>query len=184
MWLFLVWYWMIESWIDIPNAETINLLRSFWYVQSKSITSIYMNDNKWIDVHNSLSQFSCLKSKILITIVRTCGSSYSQESFYIYEGNSSTYSVFSQGSCSSKTTTLYICSIVHTIVMRDSGYNGWSSGSKVTLRYQDQSYTYYGPSKSSYSRSETFHFVYIFILLLLELKDYYIPFVFSCLLIQ
>ena len=68
--------------------------------------------------------------------------------------------------------------------MKDSARDGWSSGSRVTLRYQDQSYTYNGPSKSSYSRSETFQFVYIFILLLLELKDYYIPFVFSCLLIQ
>ena len=173
-----------EYWIDIPNVETINLPNSFGDVRIKSITSIYMTDNEWIDVHDSLSQLSCLKGKILITIVRTCGGSPYEESFDIYVVNSSTDSLFHQGGCLATTTTLYICPVVHTIVMRDSGYNGWSSGSKVTLRYQDQSYTYYGPSKSSYSRSETFQFVYIFILLLLELKDYYIPFVYSCLLIQ
>ena len=175
---------MTESWIDIPNLITVNLPRSFWYVQSKSVNSICMNLNKWIDVHNSLIQFSCLKGKILITIVRTCGSSTYQESFNIYEGNSGTESIYGQSGCYSGTNSLSICPEFHTIVMRDSGYNGWSSGSRVTLRYQDQSYTYYGPSKSSYSRSETFQFVYIFILLLLELKDYYVPFVYSCLLIQ
>ena len=41
---------MIESWIDIPNLQTVNLPRSFYHVQSKSITSIYMNMNEWIDV--------------------------------------------------------------------------------------------------------------------------------------
>ena len=41
---------MIEWWIDIPNLQTVNLPNSFQYVQSKSITSIYMNMNEWIDV--------------------------------------------------------------------------------------------------------------------------------------
>ena len=49
-WLFLVWYWMIESWIDIPNLQTVNLPGSFRYVQSKSITSICMNMYEWIDI--------------------------------------------------------------------------------------------------------------------------------------
>ena len=48
--LFLVWYWMIEWWIDIPNLQTVDLSRSFGYVESKSITSIIMNMNEWIDV--------------------------------------------------------------------------------------------------------------------------------------
>ena len=49
-WFFLVWYWMIESWIDIPNLRTVDLPNSFRNVESKSITSICMNMNEWIDV--------------------------------------------------------------------------------------------------------------------------------------
>ena len=41
---------MIEYWIDIPNLITVNLPLSFWEVHSKSITSICMNMNEWIDV--------------------------------------------------------------------------------------------------------------------------------------
>ena len=41
---------MIELWIDIPNLQTVNLPDSFQNVQSKSITSICMNMNEWIDV--------------------------------------------------------------------------------------------------------------------------------------
>ena len=48
--LFLVWHWMIEYWIDIPNLQTVNLPDSFQIVQSKSITSICINMNEWIDV--------------------------------------------------------------------------------------------------------------------------------------
>ena len=41
---------MIEYWTDIPNLQTVDLPDSFEYVESKSITSIYMNMNEWIDV--------------------------------------------------------------------------------------------------------------------------------------
>ena len=41
---------MIESWIDIPNLQTVDLPNSFEEVKSKSITSICMNMNEWIDV--------------------------------------------------------------------------------------------------------------------------------------
>ena len=41
---------MIESWIDIPNLQTVHLPGSFEEVKSKSITSICMNMNEWIDV--------------------------------------------------------------------------------------------------------------------------------------
>ena len=41
---------MIEWWIDIPNLQTVHLPGSFRHVQSKSITSIIMNMNEWIDV--------------------------------------------------------------------------------------------------------------------------------------
>ena len=46
---------MIEWWIDIPNLQTVDLPNSFEYVQSKSITSIYMNMNEWIDVSLKLT---------------------------------------------------------------------------------------------------------------------------------
>ena len=45
---------MIESWIDIPNLQTVHLYGSFQFVKSKSITSIYMNNNEWIDVSTIL----------------------------------------------------------------------------------------------------------------------------------
>ena len=47
---------MIESWIDIPNIQTVNLPGSFRYVESKSITSIYMNNNEWIDISTILAK--------------------------------------------------------------------------------------------------------------------------------
>ena len=46
---------MIESWIDIPNLQTVDLPGSFLTVQSKSITSICMNMNEWIDVSPKLA---------------------------------------------------------------------------------------------------------------------------------
>ena len=41
---------MIEWWIDIPNLQIVNPPYSFGYVKSKSINSIWMNMNEWIDV--------------------------------------------------------------------------------------------------------------------------------------
>ena len=55
---------MIESWIDIPNLQTVKLLYSFRYVQSKSITSIIMNNHEWIDVSTILADLF----KISVTI--------------------------------------------------------------------------------------------------------------------
>ena len=51
---------MIEWWIDIPNLQIVHLPESafgspFESVQSKSITSIYMNMNEWIDVNYRLA---------------------------------------------------------------------------------------------------------------------------------
>ena len=97
------------------------------------------------------------KDKILIEIIRTCGGWAREESFDIYEGYSSTNSLFHQETCSAMTANLCINPVVHTIVMKDSARDGWSGGSRVTLRYKDQSYSYSGPSRSS--QSETFRFV-------------------------
>ena len=46
---------MIESWIDIPNLQTVHLPGSFKYVKSKSINSIDMNVIEWIDVSTILA---------------------------------------------------------------------------------------------------------------------------------
>ena len=46
---------MIESWIDIPNLQTVHLPISFGDVRIKSITSICMNMNEWIDVSSILA---------------------------------------------------------------------------------------------------------------------------------
>ena len=55
---------MIEYWIDIPNLQTVNLPYSFQKIKSKSITSICMNMNKWIDVSTILANLF----KVSITI--------------------------------------------------------------------------------------------------------------------
>ena len=48
---------MIEWWIDIPNLQTVDLPDSFQIIESKSITSICMNMNEWIDVSPILANF-------------------------------------------------------------------------------------------------------------------------------
>ena len=62
-WLFLVWYWITDSWIDIPNLQTVNLPDSFEYVQTKSITSICMNMNEWIDVSPILANLVQIRNR-------------------------------------------------------------------------------------------------------------------------
>ena len=46
---------MIEWWIDIPNLQTVHLPISFGDVRIKSITSICLNMNEWIDVSSILA---------------------------------------------------------------------------------------------------------------------------------
>ena len=53
---------MIEYWIDIPNLKIVQLPGSFKYVESKSITSIYMNMNEWIDVSPILANLVKIKN--------------------------------------------------------------------------------------------------------------------------
>ena len=57
---------MIESWIDIPNLQTVNLPFSFQSVKSKSITSICMNMNEWIDVSPILADM--VRIQVSITV--------------------------------------------------------------------------------------------------------------------
>ena len=54
--------WTIEYWIDIPNVETVNLPDSFQYVQSKSISSILINESEWLDVSTILASLVKIKS--------------------------------------------------------------------------------------------------------------------------
>ena len=127
--------------------------------------------NTYIDTHINLRLILgiCYGNEILIEIIRTCGSYPGEESFDIYQGSSSTTnSIFHQGRCSAMTTKLCINPVVHTIVMTDSYGDGWDSGSRVIIRYQGQSYSYSGPSRSS--RSESFQFVDNFIQLILDIK--------------
>ena len=53
--LYHVIYWIIEWIIDIPNVQTVDLPNSFQYVLSRSITSIVMNMNEWIDISSILA---------------------------------------------------------------------------------------------------------------------------------
>ena len=55
---------MIESWVDIPNLQTVDLPNSFLGVKTKSITSICVNMNEWIDVSSILADLF----KLSITI--------------------------------------------------------------------------------------------------------------------
>ena len=114
----------------------------------------------YIDTHINLRRLLgvCYGNEILIEIIRTCSDWENEESFDIYEGSSSTSSsIFRQGTCYSNTYNICINPVVHTIVMKDSARDGWSGGSRVTLRYKDQRYIFSGPFGSS--GSETFHFV-------------------------
>ena len=127
--------------------------------------------NTYIDTHITLRRLLgiCYSNEISITIIRTCGSWPGEESFDIYQGSGSTSSSsFHQETCSAMTTNLCINPVVHTIVMTDSYGDGWDSGSRVIIRYQGQSYSYSGPSRSS--RSESFQFVDNFIQLILDIK--------------
>ena len=72
---------MIEWWIDIPNLQTVSLPKSFGEIETKSITSIIMNMNEWIDVSRKLAKLvkriidkkkKCLKWKISNTNIVYC----------------------------------------------------------------------------------------------------------------
>ena len=52
---------MIEWWIDIPNLQTVSLPKSFGEIETKSINSICMNMNEWIDVSRKLAKLVKIK---------------------------------------------------------------------------------------------------------------------------
>ena len=72
----------------------------------------------------------------MLEIVRTCGVNGSEESFEIYFGvePSSSTEVFSQSTCIAGTFYICISPVEHTLVMRDTGLDGWSSGSHLILK--------------------------------------------------
>ena len=72
----------------------------------------------------------------MLEIARTCGVNSSEESLDIYYGvePSSSTEVFSQSSCIAGTYYTCISPVEHTLVMRDTGLNGWSSGSLLILK--------------------------------------------------
>ena len=67
---------MIEYWIDIPNLQTVYLPDSFQKVKSKSITSICMSMNEWIDVSTILAK----KVKTKDEVSKTNSSGYDAHS--------------------------------------------------------------------------------------------------------
>ena len=162
-WFSLVWFWIIEHIIDIPNAQTVSLTSSgdlvpFGYVQYRSITSICININKWIDVHSRLSQIvinnSCSDGEIRSTFIRKCGTFSYQESIYIYKGTSTTTTpIYSMSGCEEGSEKKCIApGVTYTIIMKDSWGNGWSTGSSLTIVYRGSRYEFSlgdGPSGSA-----------------------------------
>ena len=73
-----------------------------------------------------------------IQVARTCGiTAPEEESFAIYEGEDvSSEPVYSMTGCEAGTQEIWIKPVLHTIVLIDSGSNGWDSGSKVELLYR------------------------------------------------
>ena len=59
---------MIESWIGLPNLQTVNLPKSFFGVHSKSIKSICMNMSEWVDVSPILANLIQTTPKEIISI--------------------------------------------------------------------------------------------------------------------
>ena len=51
---------------NIPNLKTVDLPDSFQYVESKSITSICMNMNEWIDVSTILANLIWINNRLSI----------------------------------------------------------------------------------------------------------------------
>ena len=78
----------------------------------------------------------CTEEQSLLEIVRTCGVNGSEESFEIYFGvePSSSTEVFSQSTCIAGTFYICISPVEYTLVMRDTGLDGWSSGSHLILK--------------------------------------------------
>ena len=78
---------------------------------------------------------SCADGQSLVEIVRTCGSNGSEESFEIHYGRdmSGMSVVFGQNTCVDETQYVCMSPVEYTLVMRDTGFNGWSTGSHLIL---------------------------------------------------
>ena len=98
--------------------------------------------------HSALSSTdiltTCAEDQSLLEIVRTCGVNGNEESFDIYYGvePSSLTKVFGQSTCTVGTYYACISPVEHTLVMRDTGLNGWSSGSHLILKDGKVSFNY------------------------------------------
>ena len=84
------------------------------------------------------TQAPTIPGMLQIQVARTCGiTAPEEESFAIYEGEDvSSKPVYSMTGCEAGTQEIWIKPVLHTIVLIDSGSNGWDSGSKVELLYR------------------------------------------------
>ena len=90
--------------------------------------------NEVLLLKKSLS--SCADGQSLVEIVRTCGSNGSEESFEIHYGRdmSGMSVVFGQNTCVAGTQYICMSPVEYTLVMRDTGLNGWSTGSHLIMK--------------------------------------------------
>ena len=90
--------------------------------------------NEVLLLKKSLS--SCADGQSLVEIVRTCGSNGSEESFEIHYGRdmSGMSVMFSQNTCVAGTQYVCMSPVEYTLVMRDTGLNGWSTGSHLIMK--------------------------------------------------
>ena len=111
--------------MDCPHLNSFSTY-DLWKLTSKVLLTSYFSTN-------TISE--CSADQLLLGVRRTCGPSGDEEGFEIYEGKDTNgNALIAQTSCTAKVRYLCINPVEHTLVMRDSGLNGWSTGSSLILK--------------------------------------------------
>ena len=117
-----------------------------------------------VDVHESLRRYVtlpptptptpfCEKGKDLLILNRFYSTNPSEEQFKLYEGIRSEKLVYEESYTGTATTETLLCveSTIHTLILIDSGGDGWSLGSKLIISSESQELGVFSLSSGSSS---------------------------------